>query len=80
MQVAFAVQPFVQLGQSWIIFAQVSRWFSMCTLVCVALVALLILSILVVLCLRETVFAVKDLYRKKTFKSQEDVEGRVLRK
>jgi len=77
MQVALAVQPFVQLGQSWITFAKVSSGFSILTLVCVVLIALSFLSMLVALSFRETIFAVKDLFRKNTLKPQNDVEGSV---
>ena len=74
MQVVLAVQPSIQFGQSWIIFAQVSRGFSVFTLACVVLVALLLSLTFVFLSLREIVYAVKDLHRKKTFKHQRDVE------
>jgi hypothetical protein len=65
MQVTLAVQPLIQLNRSWIVFAQVSRAFSICTLVCVALIALFLVSVLLALSLREILFAVKDLYRKR---------------
>ena len=80
MQVVLAVQPIVQLGRSWITFAQVSRGFSICTLLCVTLVVLLLLSLLAVRCLREIIFAVRDLYREQISNPQDDVGGRIFRR
>ena len=64
MQVAVSVQPLVQFSQSWITFAELSRVFSVCTLVCVALVALFLLSILLMFSLREIHYAAKDRYKR----------------
>lgn len=77
MQVALATEPFIPVRPSWIAFARVSRGFSICALVCVALAALLLFSTLFVLQSREAVFAVKNLYRRRTSRSQ-DVEGNLL--
>lgn len=77
MQVALAVQPLLQWGNSWTTFAKVSRWFSVSTLLSVALVTLLLLLALAVLSLRETVFALGDLWSIKSQKKKpQDVEGK----
>ena len=69
MQVALSVQPLIQLSDSWIAFAHLALAFSIWTLVCVALVVVFLASIMLVLCFRETLYAVGDLYRKKSSKS-----------
>ncbi|OCL09944.1 hypothetical protein AOQ84DRAFT_397119 [Glonium stellatum] len=63
MQVVLAVRPIIQSGHSWITFAHVSP-----------LVAVFPLSVLVFLQLREIAYAIKDLYRSRTWKSRQDVE------
>lgn len=65
MQVALAVQPLIQLSDSWIVFAQLARAFAICTLLCVALVVLFLVSVMLVLCIRETLYATRDLYLKR---------------
>jgi hypothetical protein len=70
MQVALAVQPTIQLDQSWIVFFHVSRGFSIFTLLSVALIVFSLVSALLVLSLREILFAVKDLYNKRRYSSQ----------
>jgi len=55
-------------------FAQVSRSFSMFTLVCVVVIALVLFLMFAFLSLREVVYAVKDLRRQKTFKTRRDVK------
>ena len=70
MQVVLAVvQPLniVPLDNQspWLIFAQVARAFSICTLVSVAIVGVILGSALFVLSGREIVYAVKDLHFKK---------------
>ncbi|MCJ1472420.1 hypothetical protein MMC13_001068 [Lambiella insularis] len=65
MQVALAVQPLIQLSDSWVVFAELARAFAICTLLCVALVVLFLVLVMLALCVRETVYAARDLYRKR---------------
>ncbi len=74
MQVALAVQPSVKFERLWLAFAQVSRSFSMFTLVCVVVIALVLSLMFAFLSLREVVYAVRDLRRQKTFKTRRDVK------
>jgi multidrug transporter EmrE-like cation transporter len=71
MQVVLAYPTFTSLGQSWVIFANTSRDFSICTLVCVVLVALLLIGTMSAMFLREIIFALGDLYCKRMSKSRE---------
>jgi hypothetical protein len=77
MQVALAFPAFPESGQSWLTFAQVSRGFSICTIIGVALVVLLLTFTLFAMLFREISFALKDLYRKRKSRSQETVDGRL---
>ncbi|KAH0829765.1 hypothetical protein AYO21_06752 [Fonsecaea monophora] len=77
MQVGLAIQPFVKVGPSWTVFAEVSRWFAISTLLCVALIVLFLIAILASLSGRETVFAIKDRILKATPMPLEDAEARM---
>ncbi|EEP75508.1 predicted protein [Uncinocarpus reesii 1704] len=66
MQVALAVQAMGTSSRSWLTFAQVSRWFSVFTIICSAILALVPVVSLLVLLTRETVFALTKLYEKRT--------------
>jgi len=68
MQVALAVQPTIQVDQSWIVFAEVCRGFSVATLCFVLLIALSLILTFVFRGLRETIFALRHLYRKHRLK------------
>ncbi|KAL9131187.1 MAG: hypothetical protein Q9175_006831 [Cornicularia normoerica] len=74
MQLGLATQRPNSFGPSWKSFTRVSEGFAVLTLVCVALITLILLLLFVSLALRETIFALKELYRKKTSKTQRDVE------
>ena len=65
MQVALAYPTTMPLDQSWISFANVSRGFSVSTLVFVAFCGLLLLATFFGMVSRETVFALGVLYRKR---------------
>ena len=67
MQLVLAVQRPNTFGPPWKTFTRVSGGFAVLTLVCVALTVLVLLLMFVSLALRETIFAVKALYRKSTF-------------
>ncbi|KAI4866629.1 hypothetical protein F4820DRAFT_243676 [Hypoxylon rubiginosum] len=66
MQVALAAVPLIDASSgSWFDFALVSRGFSIFTLVVAAVIICYLLLDLITLVSRETVFALKDLYRKR---------------
>lgn len=77
MQVGLAIQPFVNMGPSWSVFAEVSRWFAIWTLSCVALIVLFLIATLALLSGREIVFAVKDRILKEIPIALEDPEARM---
>lgn len=65
MQVVSALQTPFQFGQSWEAFARMAYGFSIFTLAFVVLIMLFLLCLFVFLSLRETVYALKDLYRER---------------
>lgn len=71
MQVALAAQQPTPSEMPWTAFVNVSRGFSISALTCVALVVLLLSSTLFSMGLRETAFALKDLYHKKRQSAQQ---------
>lgn len=75
MQVVLAFPSFPESRPSWITFAYISRGFSICTIVGVALVVLLLTCTLFAMLFREISFALKDLYRKRSSRSQEIIGG-----
>jgi hypothetical protein len=77
MQVALAYPTSMEMDQSWISFANVSRGFSIFTLVFVAFLGLLLLVTFFVMVAREIVFALGDLYRKRMSGARGNVMGQV---
>jgi hypothetical protein len=77
MQVGLAIQPFVKVGPSWTLFAEVSRWFAVWTLFCTALIVLFLIATLAFLSGRETIFAVKDRILKAAPTPPEDAEASI---
>lgn len=65
MQVVSALQPAFRSGRSWEAFSQMAWGFSIFTLVSVALVIGLLSCLFVIVSLREIVYALKDLYRRR---------------
>ncbi|ERF71273.1 hypothetical protein EPUS_05325 [Endocarpon pusillum Z07020] len=74
--ILFVFGSLTQFEQFSITFSQASRGFSIFTLIFVALVALFLISILCIMCLRETVFAIRDLHHRRMSGSA----GHVLRR
>ncbi|KAI0172927.1 hypothetical protein GGR52DRAFT_591445 [Hypoxylon sp. FL1284] len=63
MQVVLAVQTILGDSDSWLIFASVSRGFSVFTIFFVALVAVTFLVVLIILIFREFIYAAQDRFR-----------------
>ncbi|CAG7942402.1 unnamed protein product [Penicillium salamii] len=64
MQVALAVGQPLEDG-SWSVFAYTCRGFATCSIFCVALIIVALLAMLVFRSLRETIFALKAIYKRK---------------
>ncbi|KAJ9634585.1 hypothetical protein H2201_007059 [Coniosporium apollinis] len=71
MQLALAGQRLTPSGLSWIRFARVTHGFSIYALFCVALVVLLLVFTTLSMGIRETAFALNDLYHKKRASAQQ---------
>lgn len=66
MQVVLAAMPLIDdSDRSWLAFVSASQGFSIFTLFIVAIVLLFLLVVFVALSSRETIFALKDLYRRR---------------
>ncbi|CAG7973165.1 unnamed protein product [Penicillium salamii] len=72
MQVALAVGQPLEDG-SWSVFAYICRGFATCSIFCVALIIVVLLAMLVFRSLRETIFALKAIYKRKAGRSGRSV-------
>ncbi|KAL8375860.1 hypothetical protein RB595_007133 [Gaeumannomyces hyphopodioides] len=71
MQVILAVQAIVESGESWLDFAVFSRGFAVFTIVLTAAITVFIFFSVLVLSLRELLFALRDLRKKRSSKAQQ---------
>jgi uncharacterized protein DUF6601 len=78
MQVVIAVQQVLPSAGSWDVFAKFSRGFGVFSVLAVALVVLGMLLLLVVLILRETIYATKDLVKKTSARKHTAREKGIL--
>ena len=80
MQLELAIQRPNTFGTLWQTFARISGGLAALTLICVALIALILLLLFVSLFLRELNFAVRAQHRKRVAKIQPDTEQLIFAK